>query len=120
MGDVPPRRLLVGEEAAVVAAYEAGATVEALAERHGCSTPVIRSVLEAQGVARRPRGPRSPLEGVEDDVVADYRAGATVRQLVDAYGADQRTIRKVLAERGVAMRPPGRRAGGGGQPAGEG
>jgi Mor family transcriptional regulator len=106
---VPPRRLLVGNEAELVDAYEAGATVEDLAERHGCSVTTIRSVLGDAGVALRARGPRSPLEGREADLAAEYEGGATVRDLAARYGANQRTIRKVLAERGVAMRPPGRK-----------
>jgi Mor family transcriptional regulator len=106
---MPPRRLLVGHEAELVAAYEAGATVEELAERHDCSVTTIRSVLGDAGVALRARGPRSPLEGREAELAADYEGGATVRGLAARYGANQRTIRKVLADRGVAMRPPGRK-----------
>ena len=90
-----------------MAAYRAGHTIEQLAEAHGCSVTTVRSVLGEAGVDLRPRGPRSPLEGVEDRVAADYRAGATVRELVDRYGANQRTIRKVLADQGVTMRPRG-------------
>lgn len=70
----------------------------------------VRDVLRGAGVTMRSRGPRSPLAGREDDVARDYAAGATVRELVDRYGANQRTIRKVLADAGVPMRAPGRRA----------
>lgn len=106
---MPPRRLLVGDEPALAAAYEAGATVEELAEAHGCSVTTVREVLASAGVTLRPRGPRSPLAGREEAVVAGYEAGATVRDLVERYGANQRTIRKVLADAGVTMRPPGPR-----------
>jgi transposase-like protein len=106
---VPPRRLLVGREAEVAAAYAAGATVEELAERHGCSTTSIRSLLQDQGVEARARGPRSPLEGRGAELAADYEGGATVRDLAESYGANQRTIRKVLSEQGVTMRARGRR-----------
>lgn len=106
---MPPRRLLVGQEAEVAADYEAGATVEDLAERHGCSTTSIRSILRTAGVEARRPGPRSPLEGREAEVAADYERGATVRGLAEAYGANGRTIRKVLAEQGVTMRARGRR-----------
>lgn len=106
---MPPRRLLVGHEAEVVEAYEAGATAEKLAERHGCSVTTVRMVLEGQGVTLRARGPRSPLEGREPELAAAYEGGATVRDLAERFGANQRTIRKVLAERGVTMRPPGRK-----------
>jgi Mor family transcriptional regulator len=106
---MPPRRLLVGHEAELVAAYEAGATVEALAARHDCSVTTVRAVLEAEGTALRARGPRNPLEGREADLARDYEAGATVRGLAERYDANQRTVRKVLAEQGVTMRPPGRK-----------
>lgn len=99
----------MGQEAELVAAYAAGSTVEELAARHGCSVTTVRDVLEAEGVQRRPRGPRSPLDGREHEVAAAYEAGGTVRQLAERFDADQRTIRKVLADAGVAMRPPGRR-----------
>jgi transposase-like protein len=106
---VPPRRLLVGSEPELVAAYRGGATVEELAERHGCSVTTVRTVLEGEGVALRARGPRSPLEGREAELAAAYDSGATVRDLADRFGANQRTIRKALADRGVTMRPPGRK-----------
>lgn len=55
--------------------------------------------------------PRRLLVGHEAELVAAYEAGATVRDLAERFGANQRTIRKVLAGEGVVMRPPGRRAG---------
>jgi Mor family transcriptional regulator len=106
---VPPRRVLVGHEGELVAAYEGGRTVEELAATHDCSVTTIRTVLEGHGSALRARGPRSPLEGREAELAADYEGGATVRELAGRYGANQRTIRKVLADRGVVMRPPGRK-----------
>lgn len=106
---MPPRRLLVGDEAEVVAAYAGGETVEVLAERYGCSTTTIREVLEGEGVDRRRRGPRSPGEGREHEVAAAYEAGATVRDLVDRFEANQRTIRKALRDQGIVMRPSGRK-----------
>jgi len=108
---MPPRRLLVSQEAEVVASYTGGATVEELAERHGCSVTTVRDVLAAEGVELRSRGPRSPLDGREAELAAAYEGGATVRELAERFGANQRTIRKVLAGEGVVMRPPGRRAG---------
>ena len=106
---MPPRRLLVGSEAELVAAYESGATVEELAEQHGCSVTTVRAVLAGEGVELRARGPRSPLEGREAEVTAAYQGGATVRDLAGRFGANQRTIRKVLTDAGVTMRPPGRK-----------
>ncbi|HYD09018.1 MAG TPA: hypothetical protein VEA78_02855 [Acidimicrobiales bacterium] len=107
---MPPRRLLVGQEDDVVRAYEAGATVVELAERFECSRTTIADVLGERGVALRARGPRSPLAGREDEVVVAYEGGATVRELVDRFGANQRTIRKVLADAGVTMRRTGPRS----------
>jgi transposase len=106
---VAPRRKLVGHEAVVVAAYRGGATVEELAERYDCSTTTVRSVLRAEGADTRARGPRSPLEGREAEVAAAYVAGGTVRGLAEHFGANGRTICKVLADQGVPMRSRGRR-----------
>lgn len=108
---MPPRRLLVGQESELAAAYDAGSTVQELAARFDCSTTTVREVLAEAGVRLRARGPRSPLAGREAEVVAAYEAGATVRDLVDRFGANQRTVRKVLADGGVVMRRPGRRPG---------
>lgn len=106
---MPPRRLLVGQEADLVTAYAGGATVQDLAGRYDCSVTTVRDVLSAEGVALRPPGPRSPLAGREAEVAAAYEAGATVRELVERFGANQRTVRKVLAGQGVVMRRPGRK-----------
>lgn len=110
---MPPRRLLVGAEEEVAAAYRAGATVEVLANRHDCSVTTIRDVLAAEGVELRSRGPRSPLEGRERALAVAYEAGGTVRELAERFGANQRTIRKVLQDEGVTMRRPGRKPAGG-------
>ena len=107
---MPPRRLLVGQEDEVVAAYGSGATIIELAARFECSRTTIADVLRSRGIELRARGPRSPLDGREEEVVVAYEAGATVRELVERFDANQRTVRKVLAEAGVAMRPPGRRS----------
>ena len=106
---MPPRRLLVGQEDEVVRAYETGATVTELAARFECSTTTVRDVLQLRGVERRAPGPPSPLDGREADVVAAYEAGGTVRELVERFGANQRTVRKVLADAGVVMRRTGPR-----------
>ena len=107
---MPPRRLLVGQEDEVATAYEAGATVAELAATYGCSTTTVCDVLAARGVELRSRGPRSPLAGREGEVAAAYEAGATVRELVVRFGANQRTVRKVLADAGVEMRRTGPRS----------
>ena len=106
---MPPRRLLVGREDELIAAYEGGATIVDLAARFDCSRTTVADVLRERGVGLRARGPRSPLDGREAEVVAAYEAGATVRELVGRFDANQRTVRKVLADADVAMRPPGRR-----------
>ena len=107
---MPPRRLLVGQEDEVVRAYEAGATITELGVRFECSRSTIADVLHARDVDLRARGPRSPLEGREAEVVAAYEAGASVRELVERFGANQRTVRKVLTDAGVVMRRTGPRS----------
>ena len=107
---MPPRRLLVGQEVELVAAYEAGATITELASRFDCSRTTVADVLRDAGLTLRPRGPRSPLDGREAEVVAAYEAGATVRELVEQLGANQRTVRKVLSDAGVVMRRVGPRS----------
>jgi DNA-binding transcriptional regulator LsrR (DeoR family) len=42
-----------------------------------------------------------------EQVIADYRAGATVYQLGDKFGIDRRTVGKILTRNGVLTKHPG-------------
>jgi transposase-like protein len=67
---VNPSRELPVE--AIAEAYRAGATLEELADRYGCSVGAVRSRLRAAGVPRRRQGPR-----------ADQRKDARVLELLE-------------------------------------
>jgi hypothetical protein len=49
--------------AAMVAAYEAGHSLRAIAESHGTNRTTVRETLREKGVTLRPRGPVSTVSG---------------------------------------------------------
>jgi DNA-binding CsgD family transcriptional regulator len=106
------RKLLVGREAEVVDAYKKGETIEQIAERYGCSIRPVRDVLKADGVAFRSVGRRSAVRKREARIVQLYQSGSTLQEIADEYGATPRTVRKILVEHDVTIRPTGRVAAG--------
>jgi transposase-like protein len=95
-------RTLVGAEREVADAYRAGATVTALAARHGVSASTICRVLDRVGVPRRSRGQRvSGVRGREQEVAAAFLSGATVQELADRFGCSTKPINDALTRAGV-------------------
>lgn len=99
-----PQRALSGAE--VRRAYEAGATLEALAAQFDCSVVTVRARLRAEGVAMRPKGRRVSPENLEKrKAVAEYyRSGLSIQQCTAKTGVRASTVRLWLRAEGVAMR----------------
>jgi len=108
--------------------YRAGATLRDLAARYGVSTKTVARALRQHGVVVRPAGCRrgvpssedaqlvsasSRVRAVIDDVVWQYRAGATLAALAERYEVSSSSIRRALEERGVKIRARGRAREGG-------
>lgn len=49
--------------AAIIAEYQAGASLHQLAQRYGCDFITIRDYLVRAGIARRPRGDNNNPQG---------------------------------------------------------
>lgn len=90
----------------VVAKYQGGQTIVALAEAYGVDTTKIRRILIDADVERRPPS-SSPLDLPAEEIADAYRSGMTIRALAAAYGVSDGPVRRVLAEQEVEMRPPG-------------
>lgn len=91
----------------VLAAYEAGATVQELADIHGTSYQAVRSALVAAGLTIR--SGRRPL--VSKYKLADYcRRGWAVGEIAAETGVGRKAIARYLADAGLkaADKRPGR------------
>jgi lambda repressor-like predicted transcriptional regulator len=99
-----------GREAEVAAAYRAGATIQEIADRNGCSTTPNNDALARAGITRRrPGRRRRQLDGAEPTIAAAYAAGATLAELGHEHGVSAKVIADVLEQQGVSRRQPGRR-----------
>lgn len=97
-----PRRLGSSTVAALIRAYEAGATTAQLAEQYGDSRTAVKDLLHHQNVVvRRPLG-----LGVEqvDEAVQLYQSGWLLREIAVKFNVSQETVRRRLVECGVSMR----------------
>jgi transposase-like protein len=102
---------LRGREHEVAEAFSAGATIDELAERFGCSSKPVNDALNRAGVQRRNGGPRRRrLAGIEADIAASYNAGATLADLARLHRTSAKVIAQILEDKGVSRRAPGRRA----------
>jgi DNA-binding transcriptional regulator LsrR (DeoR family) len=98
------RRLSPVELEALIAGYEAGARVCELAKVYDLHrTTVARHVARA--------GKTRPLmtEAQIDEAVGLYGDGWTLHNVGQRFGVADQTIRRVLVERAVMIRPGGRR-----------
>lgn len=98
------RRLSPGELEALVAAYEAGARVCELAKTYDLHRTTV-----ARHVARAGKTRPVMTEAQIDAAVALYRDGWTLHNVGQHLGVADQTIRRVLVERTVTIRPGGRR-----------
>lgn len=96
----------------IVAAYQAGETQTAIAERHGVSRRKITGALRRAGVPHRDiganRGPRSLIGQEGDDVAELYRDGVTIETIIETYKVARATVIRCLREHD--LEPPARPA----------
>ncbi len=97
-------RLSPGELAMLIADYEAGARVGELAKVYGLHRTTV-----ARHVARAGKTRPVMTEAQIDDAVVLYRDGWTLHNVGQHLGVADQTIRRVLVERAVTIKPGGRR-----------
>ncbi|WGL54235.1 hypothetical protein P5P86_18165 [Nocardioides sp. BP30] len=104
---VPPKRAFrftADQRQAVVAAYEAGATMSSLAQQYGVKRDTIGKLLRREGVSIR--RPRRITAAQVDEAVRLYVAGWSAARIADHLKFDQATIHNQLKKRGVSLRGP--------------
>jgi hypothetical protein len=90
--------------------YEAGATIEALAEETGLSYRRVRETLLVFGITLRP--PMIPVPQCPPGMVNLYVCGASIRAVATRYDLTYNQARNMLRHAGVKLRPPGQQAAG--------
>ncbi|WP_134733800.1 helix-turn-helix domain-containing protein [Amycolatopsis nivea] len=94
--------------AQMLAAHAAGVPVVEIAQRFDLSLSWTGSLLRhhlGADVPETGRGIRCDLD--EAQLAGEYRRGATVRALADAYGVSYGTVHRRLSKAGVTFRPRG-------------
>ncbi len=97
--------------AGLIASYQAGASIAALAARAGIGHQTLANYLVANGVTLRHERlrARQKLEARGAEMIAAYEAGATLAALGRDAGVTPRTFKTYLAAHGVAIRDPHQR-----------
>ena len=106
----PPRNWEDTEEnrRALVAAYEAGESILAIAKRLRCRSQRIMRVLDESGLGwRHPGGKRRFGDEDAAEFARAYQAGETLTQIGRRYGVSYVVVRQYLLRAGVPMRPVG-------------
>ena len=98
------RRLSPAELEALIAEYDAGARVGELAKLYDLHRTTV-----ARHVARAGKTRPVMTEAQIDEAVRLYRDGWTLHNLGQRLGVADQTIRRVLIERKVTIRPGGHR-----------
>ncbi|MEN6341157.1 MAG: hypothetical protein ABFC89_01220 [Methanospirillum sp.] len=111
------REVLEARGPELIAAYEEGALISALAADAGVSHTTIREYLVSRGIALRSdmRMPLPVFTARGPELIAAYESGGTIRGLAVDAGVSPDTFRRFLIAAGVALRHdpgwPRRRAG---------
>lgn len=104
----PLHRLSPEQVAELVAAREAGALVNELAERFGVHRATVINHLERAGATGR----RWPGRGLTPEQVPEavrlYESGLSLVAVGERFEVDKRQVSRALREAGVEIRGPGR------------
>jgi transposase len=98
----------------IAAAYQAGETMQQIADREGISRERVRKILAGMGIAgRKPwdsgghRRKRQQRAERQARVVEAYKQGASIGQLAASEGVQVQIIRRYLKEAGIHLPPRG-------------
>lgn len=97
------RRLTPQQVERLVAEYEAGADMKALAARWTMHRATVAAQLRRAGVVLRRQGvPEDKLH----EAIQLYGEGWSCQRLAERYGCDDETVRQTLKRAGVRLRAP--------------
>ncbi|WRS29515.1 helix-turn-helix domain-containing protein [Actinomycetaceae bacterium MB13-C1-2] len=88
-------------ERAIVAEYQAGQTMKAIATKHSIHRVTVSEVLDRTGTPKRPKG-MSPSE--VDMAARLYESGLSLASVGAQLNFDATTIRTMLLRSGIATR----------------
>ena len=97
------RRLTAKQAAQLAAEYEAGASMQQLADRWNLHRTTVADQLRRAGVAIRQRG--IPPERL-DEAIRLYGEGWSCQRLAERFDCDDETVRQTLKRAGVKLRKP--------------
>lgn len=100
-----PRTKVVGnvDVAQVIAKYQSGATLAAIAKTLGCDTSTVYYLLKRYGFTRKTVEHISSISAeVAGTIVQEYKDGATIAQLAQAHGETEARLKLLLEEDGTA------------------
>lgn len=100
------RRLTPEQVARLVAEYEGGKDMKALAARWGMHRATVAAHLRRAGVELRRQGVPAELL---DEVIRLYSEGWSCQRLAERFGCDDETVRQALKRAGVQLRRPWQR-----------
>jgi DNA-binding MarR family transcriptional regulator len=100
------RRLTDNEIDDLVTQYQAGATIDVLAEKMGLHRTTVIDQLERQGVPRR--SPRKLTDEVVSSAVRRYTSGETLAEIAEHLHVSPTTLTRELRLAGTTIRPRGR------------
>jgi hypothetical protein len=95
--------LTSGEADELIASYEAGASMNRLAERFRVHRTTVAACLSANGV--RPRQPGLGRDELERAVVL-YQEGWSLMRLGEHFGCNDETVRGAFIRAGITRRGP--------------
>jgi transposase-like protein len=108
-GRIPTPDLTPDQERAIIARYQAGESVQALAHSLSRRSSVISDLLAREAITVRYGGKHHRFTEQESrDLAARYEAGASLAKLANEVGAKVSTVRNTLLRRGVTTRQSAR------------
>uniref|UniRef100_UPI003F4979ED helix-turn-helix domain-containing protein n=1 Tax=Streptosporangium sp. CA-235898 TaxID=3240073 RepID=UPI003F4979ED len=94
---------------AAVRRYEAGESLRRIAASTGFSHAAVYRVLKEAGVVFRPAGGNPVPGGRKEEILAAYRAGMRIEEILATFRTSEETIRALVEEAGEPRRPRGAR-----------
>lgn len=101
--------LTARQRAAVVAAYQAGRSAEAVAGEFGVSHQAVVNLARKAGVAVRSNREYKVPAMEREAIAVAYESGESLVSLAERYAIAQSTVAEIVREAGVAVRTRGKR-----------
>lgn len=98
------RKLSLGEQAELVALYEAGASMLELSRKFECHRHTVMRLLQKAGVELRPQRKMTPE--LVAQAIALYAQDRSLEEVGRLLSMEASTIGKAMKRAGVQLRPP--------------